>query len=404
MNFTRKGFLRAIAGGGVASGLGALLPGSLFAAAQAEKKRRPTITSVDAAPFSVALHSEAKVALGVPPTADNVLIRLRTSDGTIGYGEVSSYSPVMSETQGTNLALARPLGSLLLGRDPFELPQLLDAMVSTSPRSSGIIAAFEMALWDLCGKIAGQPVYRLLGAAKESFETDCTVFLGAPEEMAKVAVDWVREGFPAIKVKLGQAPALDIARVRAIREAVGPQVRLWCDANQGWSVTDSLVALRGIAPYGLEFCEQPVKDWDWNGLRHVRANSPVPIMADESVHSPHDAIEGLRQNAFDMINIKLMKTGGILPAVRLAHVAAAANVPCMVGCMAETRLALTAAAHVVMSQAIIRWADLDAYHEMVVDPCTGGMKVERGVVTLPDTPGLGIEMDPAIVKKLQAVA
>ena len=97
MNFTRKGFLRAIAGGGVASGLGALLPGSLFAAAQAEKKR-PTITSVDAAPFSVALHSEAKVALAVPVNADNVLVRLRTSDGTIGYGEVSAYSPVMSET------------------------------------------------------------------------------------------------------------------------------------------------------------------------------------------------------------------------------------------------------------------------------------------------------------------
>jgi L-alanine-DL-glutamate epimerase-like enolase superfamily enzyme len=388
----------------VAGGFGALMPVSLFAAAQAAKKRRPTITSVEVAPFSVPLRSEAKVALAVPVNADNVLVRLRTSDGVIGYGEVSAYSPVMSETQGTGLALARPLGSLLLGRDPFDLPQLLDGMIHISPRSSGIIAAFEMALWDLCGKIAGQPVYRLLGAARESFETDCTVFLGSPEEMAKVAVEWVREGFPAIKIKLGEAPSLDIERVRAIREAVGPKVRLLCDANQGWSVSDALIALRGIAPYGLDFCEQPVKDWDWNGLRHVRANSPVPIMADESVHSPHDAIEGLRHDAFDMINIKLMKTGGVLPAVRLAHIAAAANVPCMVGCMAETRLALTAAAHVVMSQAIIRWADLDAYHEMAVDLCSGGMKVERGVVTLPDTPGLGVEMDPAIVRKLQAVA
>jgi L-alanine-DL-glutamate epimerase-like enolase superfamily enzyme len=404
MKITRKGFLHAVAGGGVASGLGALMPVSLFAAAQAEKKRRPTITSVEAAPFSVSLHSEAKVALGVAVTADNVLIRLRTTDGTIGYGEVSAYSPVMSETQASDLALARPLGSLLLGRDPFELPQLLDAMTRTSPRSAGIIAAFEMALWDLCGKIAGQPVYRLLGAAKESFETDCTVFLGSPEEMARLAVGLAGEGFPAVKIKLGEAPALDIERVRAIREAVGPKVRLWCDANQGWSVSDALVALRGIGPYGLEFCEQPVQAWDWNGLHRVRADSPIPIMADEAVHSPHDAIEGLRHDAFDMINIKLMKAGGILPAVRIAHIAAAANVPCMVGCMAETRLALTAAAHVVMSQAIIRWADLDAYHEMTVDPCSGGMKVERGVVTLPDTPGLGVEMDPAIVKKLQAVA
>jgi L-alanine-DL-glutamate epimerase-like enolase superfamily enzyme len=219
-----------------------------------------------------------------------------------------------------------------------------------------------MALWDLCGKIAGQPVYRLLGAARDSFETDCTVFLDSPEAMARLAVEFVREGFPAIKIKLGEAPALDIDRVRAIREAVGPKVHLRCDANQGWSVSDALVALRGIGPYDLEFCEQPVQAWDWNGLRHVRAGSPVPIMADEAVHSPHDAIEGLRQDAFDMINIKLLKAGGVLPSVRLAHIAAAANVPCMVGCMAETRLALTAAAHVVMSQAIIRFADLDAYH------------------------------------------
>ncbi len=404
MRITRKGFLSAVAGGGVVGGLGALMPVSLFAAAQAEKKRRPTITSVEAAPFSVPLRSVAKVAFAVPVNADNVLVRLRMSDGTVGYGEVSAYSPVMSETQASDLALARPLGSLLLGRDPFELPRLLDAMIATSPASGGIIAAFEMALWDLCGKIAGQPVYRLLGAARDSFETDCTVFLDSPEAMAKLAVEWVREGFPAIKIKLGEAPGLDIERVRAIREAVGPNVQLRCDANEGWSVSDALAALRGIAPYSLQFCEQPVKEWDWNGLHNVRAGSPVPIMADEAVHSPHDAIEGLRHDAFDMINIKLLKAGGILPAVRIAHVAAAANVPCMVGCMAETRLALTAAAHVVMSQEIIRWADLDAYHEMAVDLCSGGMKVERGVVTLPDTPGLGVEMDPAIVRKLQAVA
>jgi L-alanine-DL-glutamate epimerase-like enolase superfamily enzyme len=275
MRITRKGFLRAVAGGSVASGLGTLMPVSLFAAAHAEKKRRPTITSVEAAPFSVPLRSVAKVAFAVPVNADNVLVRLRMSDGTVGYGEVSAYSPVMSETQASDLALARPLGSLLLGRDPFELPRLLDAMIATSPASGGIIAAFEMALWDLCGKIAGQPVYRLLGAARDSFETDCTVFLDSPEAMAKLAVEWVREGFPAIKIKLGEAPGLDIERVRAIREAVGPNVQLRCDANEGWSVSDALVALRAIAPYGLQFCEQPVKAWDWNGLGHVRAGSPV---------------------------------------------------------------------------------------------------------------------------------
>jgi L-alanine-DL-glutamate epimerase-like enolase superfamily enzyme len=258
-----------------------------------------------------------------------------------------------------------------------------------------------MALWDICGKVAGQPVYRLLGGCRDSFDTDQTVYLETPVVAAEKAAAIARKGFKYIKLKLGETPETDIARVKAVREALGPNVGLRVDANQGWSVNDAIKTLLGVEPYNLEFCEQPVPYWDWAGLKQIRPRVPVPVMADESIHSAHDIITGVRQDAMDMINIKLMKSGGILEAVRQAHVAAAANLPCMLGCMSETRVALTAAAHVVMSQPIVKYADLDAFLEHEIDPVLGGMQVKGGSVTLPDAPGLGLDIDPAFLRKLQ---
>jgi len=404
MTLSRKEFLWGMGGGAAAAGLGRWMPGGLArAAGKAESARAAKIAGVEVFPLSMTLKQVMKIALATPFTADNVLVRLRTSDGVVGYGESSPYSAVMGETQASDIALAKPLAVIVKGRDPFTLPQIVDAMTAFSPTSPGITAAFEMALWDICGKIAGQPVYRLLGAARESFETDQTVYLDAPAVMSEKAQEIAKRGFKNIKVKLGETPENDIARMRAVREAVGPGVALRTDANQAWTVSDAIRALRALEPFAVQFCEQPVPAWDWAGLKKVRDGSPVPIMADESIHTPHDAITGIRQDALDMINIKLMKSGGILQAVRLAHVAAAANLPCMMGCMNETRVALTAAAHVVMSQEIIRYADLDAFLEHTDDPVVGGMRVKAGAVTLPDAPGLGLDVDPAFLKKLQPI-
>lgn len=404
MQLTRKTFLRSIGGLAAVTGLGAVLPARFVeASGQVAGARKLRITGVEVFRLSMALKQVMKIALATPFTADNVLVRLRTDDGVTGWGESSPFSAVMGETQASDLALAKSLAEIVRGRDPFTLPQIVDAMTGFSPTSPGITAAYEMALWDICGKIAGLPVYRLLGAARDSFETDQTVYLDTAAVMSGKAAEIAKRGFRNVKVKLGETPRADIARVQAIREAVGPGVALRVDANQGWSVSDAILALRGIESLTVQFCEQPVPSWDWAGLKQIRNNVPVPIMADESVHSPHDAITAVRENAVDMINMKLMKTGGILQAVRLAHIAEAANLPCMMGCMNETRVALTAAAHVVMSQQIIRYADLDAFLEHEADPVVGGMQVKAGVVTLPDTPGLGLDIDPAFLKKLQPV-
>ena len=204
-----------------------------------------------------------------------------------------------------------------------------------------------------------------------------------------------------IKIKVGASPEKDVGRLRAVREAVGNDIAIRIDANQGWSPTDAVRSLRAIEKYEIQDCEQPTPHWDWRGLKYVRDHSPIPIMADESVHSPHDAIEAARLEACDMFNIKLMKSGGILNATRIAHIADAAGMTCMLGCMAETSLGLTAAAHVVASQASIVYADLDSSLFVVNNPIAGGMRIDKGTVYLSPEPGLGLDVDPLFVKKLR---
>jgi L-alanine-DL-glutamate epimerase-like enolase superfamily enzyme len=275
----------------------------------------------------------------------------------------------------------------------------MDAAITGEP---GIKAALEMAVWDICGKLAGQPVRCLLGNYRESFETDLTVYLDEPQIMAEKARSVVDRGFKCVKVKLGESAALDIERIRMVREKIGKEPKIRIDANQGWTANEALRALNGIDLYNVQFCEQPVHYWDWEGMKFVRDRSPIAIMADESVHSPQDAIQAARRDAVDMINIKLMKTGGILQAVWVAHIADAAGMKCMLGCMSETRVALTAAAHVVYSQRNVLYADLDAFTEHKIDPVIGGMQVRDGIIHAPTTPGLGLDIDPDWLKTLHS--
>jgi L-alanine-DL-glutamate epimerase-like enolase superfamily enzyme len=292
---------------------------------------------------------------------------------------------------------------MVKGRDPFTIPKISLEMDNFSPGDPGIKAAFEMALWDIVGKIAGQPVCCLLGKFRDSFLTDRTVYLDTPAVMAEKARKISDAGFKVVKVKLGEAPEYDIQRLGAVRAAVGPHINLRIDANQGWTPAMAVQALKGLDQFRVEFCEQPVPYWDWEGMKFVRERSSIPIMADESVHSPHDAIEAIRRNACDMINIKVMKTGGILNAMRVAQIADAADMNCMLGCMSEIRVALTAAAHVVVASPNVLYADLDAFTEYDTDPVIGGMQLRDGSLSLPETAGLGLDIDPSWLKSLHAV-
>ena len=405
MDISRKDFLKGLAGAGMAPTFaGAMAPALAEAqAASTASPKQARIADLEVFPFTMQSKEVFRISIGTL-TAENVLVRVRTEDGMWGWGESSPFSAVTGDTQATNLAASKMLAGIVKGKDPFDLAQIVTEMDASTTGEPGIKAAFEMAIWDICGKLANRPVRCLLGNYRNSFETDLTVYLDNPQVMAEKALSVVNRGFKCVKVKLGETPAVDIDRIRRVREKIGKEPRIRIDANQGWSPNDAVRALKGIDAYDVQFCEQPVRYWDWEGLRFVRERSPIAIMADESVHSPHDAITAVRRDAVDMINIKLMKTGGILQAVRVAHIADAAGMNCMLGCMNETRVALTAAAHVVCSQRNVLWADLDAFNEHNIDPVIGGMQLKEGVLHAPDTPGLGLEIDPDWLKTLRPAA
>jgi L-alanine-DL-glutamate epimerase-like enolase superfamily enzyme len=403
MDISRKGFLKGLAGVGLApSLLGAVTP-ALAEAQQASgaTPKQARIADLEAFPFTMQSKEVFRISIGTL-TAENVLVRLRTEDGLVGWGESSPFSAVTGDTQATNLAAAKMMAGIVKGKHPFDLARIITEMDAATMGEPGIKAAVEMAIWDICGKLSNHPVRYLLGNYRESFETDLTVYLDDPHIMAEKALAVVNRGFKCVKVKLGETAVADIERIRGVREKIGKEPRIRIDANQGWTPNEAVRALKSIDAYDVQFCEQPVPYWDWEGMRFVRERSPIPIMADESVHTPHDAITAVRRDAVDMINIKLMKTGGILQAVWVARIADAADMKCMLGCMNETRVALTAAAHVVCSQRNVLWADLDAFTEHNIDPVIGGMQLKDGVIHAPTTPGLGLDIDPAWLKTLRA--
>ena len=403
MSLSRKGFLKMLGFGALAAGSNAYgLPSKALRDARAGAGKLK-ITDVEIFLFDIGLTSPFRIAIGEMTAANDLLVRVRTDQGIVGLGEACPFPPITGETQATNAAAAKAIRDMIIGKDPLaidDLVRLIGPIVHSNPSA---VAAFDMALHDILGKVAGLPLFRLLGGTKSIFETDITTSIDTLEKMTAEAKGYADKGYKTLKVKVGLDPDDDFARIEAIRAAVGPKVRIRVDANQGWTVPQAIYALRKMAPLAIEFCEQPVLASDTAGLKAVRSQSPIAIMADEALFGPSDAIKLIRAEACDTFNIKVMKAGGLLNSIRIAHIADAANMRCMVGCMLESNLALTAAAHVVASQANIVYADLDGNSEHVTNPVLGGMTVKAGTLTLPETPGLGCDVDPAFVKTLQRI-
>ncbi len=403
MSLTRQGFLKMLGLGVLAAGSKAYgLPSKALEDARASAKKL-RISDVEIFLFDIPITSPFRIAIGTMTAANDLLIRIRTDQGIVGLGEACPFPPITGETQATNVAAAISMRDMIVGKDPLAIDALLRQIGPLVHANPSAVAAFDMALFDILGKVAGLPLFRLLGGAKNVFETDITTSLDTLEKMTAEAKGYADQGYKTLKVKVGLDPDEDYSHIAAIRAAVGPRVAIRIDANQGWTVPQAVYALRKMEPLAIEFCEQPVLASDTAGLRTVRAQSPIAIMADEALFGPSDAIKLIRAEACDTFNIKVMKAGGLLNSIRIAHIADAANMRCMVGCMLESKLALTAAAHVVASQANIVYADLDGNTEHVIDPITGGMTVKAGTLTLPETPGLGCDVDPAFVKKLRKV-
>jgi L-Ala-D/L-Glu epimerase len=327
-------------------------------------------------PIELTLSTPFRIAREVQYTAPNVVAELTYRDYT-GYGEAAPSAYYGENTETVNIALAAFADKL--GDDPFLLEEILQNLEKTIRLHPSAKAAIDMALYDLVGKILGVPVYRLLGLnAAKAARTSFTIGIDTPAEMAKKARQ--ASNYPILKIKVGTKN--DIENLKAIRDVSSAIIRV--DANTGWTPKEAIKNIEALVPYNIEFVEQPVLAHDLAGLKMVRDNSPLPIIADESCVSIHD-IPRLSE-CVDGVNLKLMKHGGIHTVLKMIHTARAHHLQVMLGCMIESSLAITAAAHLTP---LVDYADLDG-HLLIKDDPYRGVQVEHGKLILPEAPGLGV--------------
>lgn len=352
------------------------------------------ITEVRLGRISVPLRVPFKTALRSVSAVKDVIVEVHTDTGNIGYGEAPPTGVITGDTTGAILgALRDHIIKTVMGRDVEDFENLMLALNGCVVHNTSAKAAMDMALWDLYGQRYKLPVYKLLGGSRKHIVTDITISVNDPDQMAQDTADAVARGYDTLKVKVGIDPALDVARLTAVRQAAGPGVRIRIDANQAWQPKQAVRILNRMQEQGLdlELVEQPVKAQDLTGLQYVTQRSYVPVLADESVFSPADALTIMQMGAADLVNIKLMKCGGIYNALKIAAAAEICGVECMLGCMLEAKVSVNAAVHLACARQIITKIDLDGPVLCSEDPILGGAVFDEQNITVSDAPGMGIQ-------------
>jgi L-Ala-D/L-Glu epimerase len=352
------------------------------------------ILKVDVYPFSIPC-TPFVISLGTLYEAQNVLIKITTEAGLIGFGEGCPFPMIASESQASSLAIANDFAKILIGKNALDIEDCMAALHQFVPQCYTTKSAFDMALYDIAAQNAGLPLYKFLNGENKTFITDETIVIGTPKEMAQRAETLVEKGAQFIKIKLGKGTADDdIERVKAIYAVVPQNIKLRLDANQGWNVANSIYILNALENCNVQYCEQPVKYYDFEGLKKVKNSSPIKVMADESCFTSRDAAALIAMQACDYINIKFAKCGGILEATKIANLAAEANMPCMLGGMIESKLALTANAHFAAAHPIIQFFDLDFCFPHTQNLVIGGVVFENNyTIHLPQSIGIGATVD-----------
>ncbi|MDT4813246.1 D-Ala-D/L-Ala epimerase [compost metagenome] len=334
------------------------------------------------------------IATGTMNFAQNVFIRVFTDHGIYGAGECSAFPMIVGETQETCLTMAKDFAQIWKEKNPLKIPERMNDLLAYTDHNATIKSAFDMALFDIAAKNAKQPLYQFLGGHKRVIETDMTIGIGTPDQMAATAIKHQQNGCRILKIKLGKNAQDDIERVKKIRNAVGEDMILRIDANQGWSFDDALSALGKLAAFNIEFCEQPMRTWYDDRLPELALNSPVKIMADESCYNHHDARKLINSKSCEYLNIKFAKSGGILEAQQIHEEALQKGVKCMIGSMLESRIALTANLHFALASPNIVFFDLDTcLLGHLIDPVEGGLTYDGFLLSVPEKPGIGADAD-----------
>ncbi|HEX7816615.1 dipeptide epimerase [Dyella sp.] len=353
------------------------------------------IIGIRLAMLRLPLRTPFRTALRTVEQLEDIVVQVQVDSGHWGYGEAPPTAAITGETHASLMeAINGYIAPAIMGRSIDDIDSLSRMVQHAMARNSSAKAAVEMALYDLHAQMHGVPLHELLGGSTTSLMTDLTISVGAIDKMVADTRDALARGFTALKIKLGRELELDVERVQAIHETAKGRASLRLDANQGWTARHTVDVLHALERAGIvpELIEQPVPAYDLDGMRYVIERVQTPVMADESVFGPEDVQRLLREKAADIVNIKLMKAGGIARALRIADIAADHGVPCMMGCMLESGISVAAAAHVAAARPdTIRLIDLDGPQLCAIDPVRGGVRFHGPHIDLSRSPGLGID-------------
>ena len=342
--------------------------------------------------ISTPLKHSYKVGKRTLTYSDEIVIKMITDTGEIGYGSAAPTPFITGETENSIIGAINYIRPEIIGLDIDNLEEIMLVIHNSIHGNNSAKAAIDIAIYDLFCKKYGIPLYKFLGGYKNSLATNLTISNDTVEQMVGKSLEAVMNGYTCLKVKVGNHVDLDIERVKAVRKAVRRGINIRVDANQGWRPKEAVRIIRKFEDMGLdiEFVEQPVNSWDIDGLKYVTDNVDTKILADEAVFGPSDAFKIIKKRAADLINIKLMKCGGINNAIKIYNMAENMGIKCMIGCMLESRIGITAAASFAASKSNLIKADLDTMLFFENTSIIGGACVIGNSITINDSPGLGI--------------
>src|SRR6201991_1591 len=352
------------------------------------------ITDISFGMLRVPLKTPFKTALRTVDKVEDIVVMVHTDYGQIGYGEAPATAVITGDTHGSIVdAIRHYIAPRLIGEDIADLNRITKLIQGTMEKNTSAKAAVEIAVYDLWGQLYGAPLYKLLGGGDPVITTDITISVDYIDKMVADSVAAVERGFESLKIKVGKDIGVDIERIKAIYAAVEDRALLRLDANQGWTAKQAVFAVQSLEDAGvrLELVEQPVKAQDLEGMKYVTERVHTPIMADESVFGPTEVIELIRMRAADIINIKLMKTGGLSNAIHIADICGMYEMEGMIGCMGETSGSVSAAVHLAVAKSSVSTkVDLDGPSLCQFNPVVGGVIFNESEITVTQAPGLGI--------------